>query len=324
MDDGKRQNVSRTGTSTGTQKSQKGTISSLQTRGADSLRMLSITAFCIFVSVNLLAATYAPIQDCDEVFNYWEPTHYLNHGFGFETWEYSPEYAIRSWLYILVHALPGKLASYFFLKRRFEFYFIRGLLGCICAGCETHLFRAIWRAIDPRVAISFLIAMAAAPGVFHASVAYLPSSFAMYTTMMGMAAFMDTEDGLKTHKGIMWFGIGATIGWPFSAALVMPLLLEECVFTKVTGDISGMAQRITDGGIRSLIIVVRNIRQSLPDFKISSNLLSHSKWGLTCSSIIRCCSSLGASYPTTSSAAHHVARISLAQSHGISTFAICF
>ena len=324
MDGGGRQDVSRIDKSTDTQKSQKGTISSLQTRGADSLRMLSVIAFCILVTVNLLAATYAPIQDCDEVFNYWEPTHYLNHGFGFETWEYSPEYAIRSWLYILVHALPGKLASYFFLKRRFEFYFIRGLLGCICAGCETHLFRAIWRAIDPRVAISFLIAMAASPGMFHASVAYLPSSFAMYTTMMGMAAFMDTEDGLKTHKGIMWFGIGATIGWPFSAALVVPLLLEELVFAKVTDDISGMAHRIIDGGIRSLIIVVSNLCQSLQVFKIISDLLSHSKWGLTSSSIIRCCSSLGASYLTTSSAAHHVARISLAPSHCISTFAICF
>ncbi len=277
MDGRKRQDVSSSHTSTDIQKTQMGTKRSPHTMKADSLRMLSTTAFCIFVSVNSLAAIYAPIQDCDEVFNYWEPTHYLNHGFGFETWEYSPEYAIRSWLYILVHALPGKLASYFFLKRRFEFYFIRGLLGCVCAGCETHLFCTIWRAINPRVAISFLIAMATAPGMFHASVAYLPSSFAIYTTMMGMAAFMDTEDGLKTHKGIMWFGIGATVGWPFSAALVMPLLLEELVFAKVTGNISEMAHRITDGGIRSLIIVVWNPRQSLSISRIITNLLSHSK-----------------------------------------------
>ena len=256
MDGRTRQDVSSSDMSTDIQKTQKGPERSPHTMEADSLRMLSTTAFCIFLSVNSLAAIYAPIQDCDEVFNYWEPTHYLNHGFGFETWEYSPEYAIRSWLYILVHALPGKLASCFFLKRRFEFYFIRGLLGCVCAGCETHLFYTIWRAINPRVAISFLIAMTTAPGMFHASIAYLPSSFAMYTTMMGLAAFMDTEDGLKTHKGIMWFGIGATVGWPFSAALVMPLLLEELVFAKVTGNISEMAYRITDGSIRSLIIVV--------------------------------------------------------------------
>ena len=62
-------------------------------------------AFYILLFPNLLAALFAPIQDCDEVFNYWEPTHYLRHGFGLQTWEYSPEFAIRSWFYIVVHAI---------------------------------------------------------------------------------------------------------------------------------------------------------------------------------------------------------------------------
>lgn len=64
-------------------------------------------AFYVFLIANLLAASYAPIQDCDETFNYWEPTHYLSHGYGLQTWEYSPEYAIRSWLYIALHAVVG-------------------------------------------------------------------------------------------------------------------------------------------------------------------------------------------------------------------------
>jgi alpha-1,2-mannosyltransferase len=220
------------------------------------LHIPSTTAFAIFAVVNLLAATYAPIQDCDEVFNYWEPTHYLNHGFGFETWEYSPEYAIRSWLYIVIHALPGKLGSFFLSTRRFEFYLTRGILGCVCACCETCLFSTISQSISPRVAMNFLVIMATASGMFHASVAFLPSSFAMYTTMMGMAAFMDTEGGLKTNKGIMWFGLGATVGWPFAAVLVMPFLLQELVFAKMTGKVSGMANRIFVGGVRTMIVVV--------------------------------------------------------------------
>ena len=28
------------------------------------------------------------VSDCDEAFNYWEPTHYLIYGTGFQTWEY--------------------------------------------------------------------------------------------------------------------------------------------------------------------------------------------------------------------------------------------
>lgn len=32
--------------------------------------------------------------------------HYLLHGTGFQTWEYSPAYGIRSYAYILLHSLP--------------------------------------------------------------------------------------------------------------------------------------------------------------------------------------------------------------------------
>lgn len=57
----------------------------------------------------MIAALFAPIQDCDETFNYWEPAHYLSHGYGLQTWEYSPDYAIRSWLYIALHAVVGNV-----------------------------------------------------------------------------------------------------------------------------------------------------------------------------------------------------------------------
>ena len=57
----------------------------------------------------MLSALFAPIQDCDETFNYWEPTHYLSHGYGLQTWEYSPEFSIRSWLYIGLHAIVGNI-----------------------------------------------------------------------------------------------------------------------------------------------------------------------------------------------------------------------
>ena len=191
-------------------------------------------AFSVFTLANILAAIYAPIQDCDEVFNYWEPTHYLNHGFGLQTWEYSPEYAIRSWLYTVLHAIPGKLGALFFSQRRYVFYFIRILLAFICAGAETFLFESIAQAYNLTVAASFLISMTTAPGMFHASVAYLPSSFAMYTSMMGLATFIGSRNGSKTREGITWFGLGATIGWPFSAALILPLFTDELVYLWLT------------------------------------------------------------------------------------------
>lgn len=79
------------------------------TRLSGSPPMKLSLVFCIFSIANFLAAYYTPIHDCDETFNYWEPLHYLTHGYGLQTWEYSPEYAIRSWFYIGIHALIGNM-----------------------------------------------------------------------------------------------------------------------------------------------------------------------------------------------------------------------
>ena len=43
----------------------------------------------VLVTVWRFAGTgWAPVDDCDEVFNYWEPLHFLAHGSGMRTWEY--------------------------------------------------------------------------------------------------------------------------------------------------------------------------------------------------------------------------------------------
>ncbi|KAI9809462.1 MAG: mannosyltransferase [Pycnora praestabilis] len=219
-----------------------------------------IIAFYIFSIPNLLAALYAPIQDCDEVFNYWEPTHYLNHGFGFQTWEYSPDYAIRSWLYVSLHAIVGKIGSVLpFMTKKSEFFFVRVVLAIACAVCETRLFIAISRSLNPRVGVLFLLVLTVSPGMFHASAAYLPSSFSMYTTMLGMASFMDWRGGLKTNNGIFWFGAGGIVGWPFATILVFPFLLEEVTLGVLSGAGFELFQRLLDGTVRASLALVLEI-----------------------------------------------------------------
>lgn len=188
------------------------------------------SSFLLFSSVNILAALYAPILDCDEVFNYWEPTHYLNHGYGLQTWEYSPEYAIRSWLYIGIHAFVGRIVAFFAWgsnAKRHEFIGIRITLAVACAYCQTQLCSAVARRVQARVALLMALTMAFSTGMFYASVAYLPSSFSMYTTMLGLSAFLNVESRPGTAKGILWFGIGVVVGWPFAGALIFPLLADE-------------------------------------------------------------------------------------------------
>ena len=46
------------------------------------------------------------------VFNFFEPLHYYTFNTGFQTWELSPEHAIRSWAYILMHWPLAHLAPF--------------------------------------------------------------------------------------------------------------------------------------------------------------------------------------------------------------------
>ncbi|KAK7614694.1 Alg9-like mannosyltransferase family-domain-containing protein [Phyllosticta paracitricarpa] len=215
-----------------------------------------VVAFYIFSATHLLSALYAPIQDCDEIFNYFEPSHYLNHGYGLQTWEYSPDYAIRSWTYAGFHALTAGVARlYPGTNKTTQFYFLRCMLAFLCASCETRLFSTIARTLNPRIAVFFLIAVVFSPGMFHASTAYLPSSFTMYTSMLGLSAFMDWRGGLRTASGITWFGIGAILGWPFSGVLILPFIVEEIILAAVTKSTTETYQRFVYGFFRSLLVL---------------------------------------------------------------------
>ncbi|KAK2074216.1 hypothetical protein P8C59_008437 [Phyllachora maydis] len=218
-----------------------------------------ISAFYLFLAADLVAAGFAPMQDCDETFNYWEPTHYLSHGYGLQTWEYSPDYAIRSWLYTALHAAVANLRRLLPGSNKVaEFYFVRYVLAAVCALAQTLMWRSVCRALTPRIGLFFIMALVFSPGNFHASAAYLPSSFAMYTAMLGAAAFMDWRRGLKTSLAMFWFAVGAVVGWPFSAALCAPFLLEEAVFALLS-DKDGFFHaviRLVRGVIAALLLVL--------------------------------------------------------------------
>lgn len=215
-----------------------------------------LIAFSLFAAANVAAAVFSPIQDCDEVFNYWEPTHYLNHGYGLQTWEYSPDYAIRSWTYTGLHAAIIQAVRILpFTTKASEFYFLRTVLAFLCAFCETRLYSSISRVLHPRVAILFLMAMICSPGMYHAAPAYLPSSFAMYASMLGFSSFMDSRAGTGTAQGVFWFACGALLGWPFAGALVIPFVLEQAFLAISTGELYLAFKRLLSGAVRSLMLL---------------------------------------------------------------------
>lgn len=97
------------------------------------------------------------------------------------------------------------------------------------------------------------------PGIFYASVAFLPSSFAMLTSTLGLAAFMARTGGLKTAAGIMWFGIGALVGWPFAGVLIVPFIAEDWLGAVVSKDTWETFRRYLDGTVRCLIVLALQV-----------------------------------------------------------------
>ena len=142
-----------------------------------------------------------------------------------------------------------------------EFYFLRMVLGFACAMSETWLYTKIEAVLNPRIAMIFLVIMATSPGMFHASISYLPSSTTMYTTMLGMAAFMDWRGGLRTAQGIFAIGAGAVLGWPFAAAMAVPFLLEEVMLAAISDKrgVIDLTWRIADGTVRTLLVLASQV-----------------------------------------------------------------
>ncbi|PHH64413.1 hypothetical protein CDD81_4634 [Ophiocordyceps australis] len=229
-----------------------------------------IKAFYIFFAASIVAALFAPIQDCDETFNYWEPSHYLSHGYGLQTWEYSPDYAIRSWLYIALHATVGNLRRLLPQSSKVaEFYSVRYGLGFVCALCQTILFQVICSMLNGRIGLIFLIATVTSPGNFHASTAFLPSSFAMYMCMLGAASFMNWRGGLKTSQGIFWFAVAGVLGWPFAAALCAPFIAEELLLALFSDKQAKFEAfiRLTRGVVAGLMVVLLDLLVNLFFYK---------------------------------------------------------
>ncbi|KAF8495055.1 glycosyltransferase family 22 protein [Gautieria morchelliformis] len=188
-------------------------------------------AFRIILLVRFSAAMYSNIQDCDEVYNFWEPLHYLDRGVGFQTWEVSPQYAIRSWAYIVLHLIPAwgpvRLLR---LEKRQAFFAVRIFLAVMSTFCEAKLYRAVVETLNDRVGRYMLFMLVFSAGMWNSSTSFLPSSFAMYANMLAFSYAIrlpNKFDNRRTVLATFFFATGAIVGWPFSLLVSVPFVLEE-------------------------------------------------------------------------------------------------
>jgi len=181
------------------------------------------------LSVRLCAAIWSHITDCDETFNYWEPLHYLLYGRGLQTWEYSPQFALRSYTYLLLHGIPGWFYDTFFQPTPvLVFYFTRCLLAICCAATELFMYKAICREFGVHIGRMWIIFQLFSAGMFISSTALLPSTFSMYFTSAALTAWWT-----QRHKlAIFMIAISALLGWPFAIILGIPIVFDILILQK--------------------------------------------------------------------------------------------
>ncbi|KAK6052433.1 plasmid Maintenance Protein [Cooperia oncophora] len=177
-----------------------------------------------------------------KVYNYWEPLHLLLFGKGLQTWEYSPVYAIRSYFYIYLHYIPANILYHLLPYSKIAlFVTLRCCIGIFTLMAEFALYKAVCKHLSISIGRFFVIFSMLSTAFFllkfdiilvhlalfllHFSTAFLPSSFAMTMNMYAMAAFLNA----KWFYAIFCTAVSALVGWPFAAALGLPIVLEMLV-----------------------------------------------------------------------------------------------
>ncbi|PWN34082.1 uncharacterized protein FA14DRAFT_173799 [Meira miltonrushii] len=211
------------------------------------------SCFRLLLIARVMSALYSNITDCDETYNYWEPLHLLTHppapsGISqtpFQTWEYSPQFAIRSWAYIVQYApIAGTIMRLLGKEKSASFYATRAFLAFCSSMTEAALLQTIADFIHPHIARYTLVLLVFSAGLYESSTALLPSTFVMYTTTWAMSfAFKPSTEGydrfpinrtisstgnrFRTLAATAIFALGALLAWPFALVLALPFVFEE-------------------------------------------------------------------------------------------------
>ncbi len=185
------------------------------------LNFITTNIFMLILTTRTLSALFNLVWDCDEVFNYWEPLHFVLFGNGLQTWEYSPAYSLRSYLYILLHAAPLWPFKLVASSKITVFFLLRFLLAFAASKAETFFFHSLLRATSQSKSLSklayfYLAASLTSAGMFLSVTSFLPSTFSMYLVLLAFAAWLTTP---TSKLAIFSIGLAAILGWPFAAIL---------------------------------------------------------------------------------------------------------
>ncbi|KAM7542378.1 hypothetical protein Aperf_G00000012278 [Anoplocephala perfoliata] len=185
---------------------------------------------CVLVA--LCSTVWNNINDCDESFNYLEPLGFIiskaNHT-GFQTWEYSPEYGLRSYLYLWFIGWPAYVLTCFGMPGWLKFLAIRLYLSLLSAFSSALLADSSSHYLYPDNAfkrqtfgILFCIFHSAAAGNFIAASSTVPSAVAASLTSLMLSTWINGQ----YFYSVGTVAFSALVLWPFSACLGVPLAVS--------------------------------------------------------------------------------------------------
>ena len=187
--------------------------------------MASVGMFSVLAAWYLIASQVNHIDDCDEVFGYYEPLHYLmsDQRVGLQTWEYAPSYSIRTYSFIYPFYVLMFPLQYMGCSKLFIFQVIRSVIGLCAAYSQTLFVQAIRDRIDKDVSSCTLFLILFSPGCFYCSTSYLPSAIGSSMVMLSSAHWMNHH-----YPASILFGSVAVLctGWPFIGLLLVPIGLS--------------------------------------------------------------------------------------------------
>jgi hypothetical protein len=177
----------------------------------------------IFLAANLIVSTINHIDDTDETYGYYEPLHYLLYKVGMQTWEYAPQYAIRTYSFITPFWIFGSFLKFLNVQKLFVFYGIRMLLGCFGAISEGFYVVTIYENYGVEIGRYTLLFLLCSSGVLYCSTALLPSAVIMSIMMVSSSLWIRRQ-----YIATIFLGCVAVLwsGWPFVGILFIPFGLH--------------------------------------------------------------------------------------------------
>lgn len=149
-----------------------------------------------------------------------------------QTWEYSPKYALRSYLYIISHCILiwlsqfihwlffNSISSFTNISDGVKIFFMtRGLLSLITSLIELHFALSIKSVLGRRIATLYLLINLLSPGTFLAANQMLPSTSFMLFSLLSFSNFMKYRFPLS----LLFAVIGTLVCWPFPGIIYIPL-----------------------------------------------------------------------------------------------------